>query len=149
MPGRRERVLWSHADAAELRAHRGSKRHTQTECAGEIVRLGAPRATQSTIYNWETGRTRPSKESLAAIRAYLGDASPTSLPPRPEESGPSEVSEGSAARDDVGPLINPLTGERELSPRQAALVDRVNCGGGSPERRGRRHAALGRSPPGA
>lgn len=117
---------WS---GAALRYARERRCHSQTECGAEIGRLGGTRVTQSTVYSWEKSRTTPGTANLGAALAYCHAELPLPADRMTDDLPPT--SRNHPGVDIVDCLVHPLTGERELSPRQAALVDRIIDGAGT------------------
>jgi len=109
----------------EARLHLGD---TQDDCAERIaLHAGGEPVRQGTVYSWEKGRHSPSAANRIAIAQYIEDAAAKAR----DGAGVSRrriarrTTHRAPAAADPG-LTNPLTGERELSERQAALIDMIN-----------------------
>lgn len=131
---------WGNDDGDRLRKARLAREHTQEECAQALRDEGA-RATQSTVYSWEKARTGPASATLPKVRAYMeepfsppvhgGRRHPKRRRPAAVEIAPSGTTSADDGGSETTPLTNPLTGERELSVRQAAWLDQVIAGAAS------------------
>ncbi len=117
---------WGQEDGQALKNARTLRGDTQDECAEVIAQhAGDDPVSQGTVYSWEKGRHSPSAENRAAIAKYIEEARagvPAGARIHARAGTPLHRRRRSMA--DAG-LTNPLTGERELSDRQAELVDMI------------------------
>ena len=106
---------WSAEDGLRLASARRRRRHTQQECANELIRLGATNASQGSVSNWEVTRTGPTTEaSLAAISEYCREGS--------DHTDARDATDASMTFEDV---VAQLVGAPPLTDRQSQLLDAV------------------------
>lgn len=105
--------LWApNVDGPLLAAARGSRGHTQTECAAVLREMGLQNADQSSVSKWEAGARGAHPGTSRILRRYI------------EDSG---VGQGPINADDVviDDLARRLGDEPLLGERQAKAVDAV------------------------
>jgi transcriptional regulator with XRE-family HTH domain len=110
------RPRWGRTERSLLRKARSVHGHTQTQCAAELMALGAPTAAQSTVANWESGKTRrPSDLTIGAIEVYCDGVIG-------EVDAIDEVPHRDLDRE-FNEMVTELTGTRPLTDRQARALD--------------------------
>lgn len=107
-------------DALGERLHlaRAGNHENQKECASTLKSLGAPRASQAAVSEWERGETLPSDAAtIQAIRTYVEQYFTAAI--SMSATGLAEGEQSGSFSD----ISRALSGEPLLTPRQGALMD--------------------------
>lgn len=115
---------WTEADGRRLRTARRRAGQTQSHCAAQLRRLGADRASQASVSEWERGSSRPAAPASAAIARYceLNEPAPAS-----DHANGGVDADSSPEGPGFDDLVRELSNEPLLGPHQLALVEALTA----------------------